>query len=393
MSVVLNVVLLLGLAGYIIAGARTGLAHGVGAIAGVIAGGVGGLFLVPLLGALIPDAFWRTLGSIAIFISLVAVGHGLGSAIGDAVGRRMRGTSLRVVDRILGAVAGGVVAALVASFLAGSIAPLGIPLLSTVLGQSAVLRAITDGTPEPVQVLMARLRAGVMGDTIPSIVGMLGNGGSMAPAPDAATGTPALTAAAASVVRITGTAAACAQTQSGTGFVVSPGRVVTNAHVVAGVADPVVETGNAEAYAATVVYFAPDDDLAVLAVPHLDLTPLDLAAELVVGDDAVYDGYAYGGPFTTGPARVLAVGEERVDDIYGESPSPRDVYTLAADIQEGDSGGPLLTTEGEVAGVVFAKNATSAGIGYAMTVDELSPVVAEAPDLVTTVTPGHCRRD
>ncbi|MDM4762597.1 MarP family serine protease [Galbitalea sp. SE-J8] len=391
MGIVLDVILLVALVGYVVSGARKGFAHGIGSIAGVIAGGVAGYFLVPFLGSLIPDAFWRLLGTIAVFVGLVAVGHAIGAAAGDAIGRRMRDTPLRVVDRVLGALAGGVVAALVMSFLAASVAPLGVPVLSTAVGQSTVLRAITTYTPEPVSAFLARVRSGVVRDTIPSIVGTLG-GVEAGPAPDADTGTAALRTAAASVVRVTGTASACAQTQAGTGFVVAPGRVITNAHVVAGVPDPVVQVGDGSAFAASVVSFDPEGDLAVLAVPHLDVDPLPLAPKLDVGDDAVYDGYPYGGPFVTGPARVIAVGEERVDDIYGDETVARDVYTLAADIEQGDSGGPLLTTDGRVAGVVFAKSASSSGIGYAMTVDELAPVVADAAGYQRAVDPGRCQR-
>src|SRR5690606_26696731 len=135
--------------------------------------------------------------------------------------------------------------------------------------------------------------------------------------PDVDTGTDALAAAAQSVVRISGTAYACGQNQSGTGFVIAPDRVVTNAHVVAGVPNPVVEAPNGQALDGSVVYFDPADDLAVIAVAGLAAQPLDLAAPLEPGDDAVIDGYPYGGPFTSGPAEVLAVSTERLEDIYG----------------------------------------------------------------------------
>ncbi|MEZ5189860.1 MAG: trypsin-like peptidase domain-containing protein [Schumannella sp.] len=120
--------------------------------------------------------------------------------------------------------------------------------------------------------------------------------------------------------------------------------------------------------------------------------PPDLAAPLGPGDDAVVDGYPYGGPFTSGPAQVLAISTERLEDIYGSRSSTREVYTLAADIEPGNSGGPLLTTDGDVAGVVFARSATDDDLGYAMTNTELAPVAQRAPGLSTALEPGTCVR-
>src|SRR5690606_9850200 len=122
------------------------------------------------------------------------------------------------------------------------------------------------------------------------------------------TGSDALNVAAGSVVRITGNALACGVAQTGTGFVVADDRVVTNAHVVAGVTEPVVETLGGQVIAGTVVYFDPADDLAVIAVPGLDAAALDLAPVLQPGSDAVVQGYPHGGPFVSGAASVVSVG-------------------------------------------------------------------------------------
>jgi S1-C subfamily serine protease len=172
--------------------------------------------------------------------------------------------------------------------------------------------------------------------------------------------------------------------------VVAPDRIVTNAHVVAGVAEPVVEAPNGQALDGRVVYFDPDDDLAVIAVSGLTAPPLELAFPLAVGDQGVVDGYPFGGPFTSGPAEVLAVSTEQIADIYGQSTSPRGVYSLAATVNPGNSGGPFLTTDGEIAGVVFARSATDGDLGYAMTNTELGPVADAAPTLVNAITPGSC---
>jgi S1-C subfamily serine protease len=255
-----------------------------------------------------------------------------------------------------------------------------------------VLRAIDDATPDPVQAFLAGVRSAVVEGGLPLITEALGGITTSPELPLADTGTPDLTRAANSVVRITGNAFECGQNQTGSGFVVAEGRVVTNAHVVAGVAEPIVEVPGGGALPGRVVYFDPATDLAVIAVDGMTTPPLPLASTLPPGSTAVVDGYPYGGPFTTGAARVLSITTTTVDDIYGGPGAAREIYTLAADVREGNSGGPLVTTSGAVAGVVFARSADLANVGYAMTMTELAPVAAQAPTLSEPVAPGVCVR-
>ncbi|HEY4331077.1 MAG TPA: trypsin-like peptidase domain-containing protein, partial [Ilumatobacteraceae bacterium] len=187
-----------------------------------------------------------------------------------------------------------------------------------------------------------------------------------------------------------GTAYACGQNQSGSGFVIAKDRIVTNAHVVAGVQQPIVQAPNGQALDGRIVYFDPQNDLAVIAVSGLRAPTLALGGPLAVGDDAVVDGYPFGGPFTTGGAQILARSTENVDNIYGTARTSRELYTLAADVEPGNSGGPLLETNGTIAGIVFAKSSTDANLGYAMTDTLLSPVVQQAPGLSSSISSGTC---
>jgi S1-C subfamily serine protease len=296
------------------------------------------------------------------------------------------------VDRVLGALANVIASALVTVLIAGSVGALGIPFLSTAISGSWVVRGIETLTPAPVDAGLAQLRSFVLDEGLPSIGEALGGITDSPGVPDVDTGSDALAIAAQSVVRINGNAYACGQSQSGSGFVVATDRIVTNAHVVAGVAEPVVEAQNGQALDGRVVYFDPDVDLAVIAVQGLDVAPLTLSGPLDVGDDAVVDGYPFGGPFTTGPARVLAVSTEQLADIYGSRTTSREVYSLAAQVNPGNSGGPLLTTDGRVAGVVFARSSSDDTLGYAMTNTELGPVADAAPALSTAIQPGSCIR-
>jgi S1-C subfamily serine protease len=388
----LDLLLVLLLLGYTVSGFRRGLLHGVAAFVGLAVGAVAAFFAMPLVGSWVPEPMWRIVATVFTAITLIVLGHSVGARVGGGIRSRLKRSPLRVVDRLLGAAVSAVTAALVAALLALGITALGVPPLSQAVGSSAVLRAIDDATPDPVQAFLAGVRSAVVEGGLPLITEALGGITTSPELPLADTGTPDLTRAANSVVRITGNAFECGQNQTGSGFVVARGRVITNAHVVAGVAEPIVEVPGGGALPGRVVYFDPATDLAVIAVDGMTTPPLPLASTLPPGSTAVVDGYPYGGPFTTGAARVLSITSTAVDDIYGGPGGSREIYTLAADVREGNSGGPLVTTSGEVAGVVFAKSADLANVGYAMTMTELAPVAAQAPTLTEAVAPGACVR-
>uniref|UniRef100_UPI0013E39C0B MarP family serine protease n=1 Tax=Microbacterium sp. CPCC 204701 TaxID=2493084 RepID=UPI0013E39C0B len=210
------------------------------------------------------------------------------------------------------------------------------------------------------------------------------------PAPPVALDDPELERAAASVARISGTAYACGRGSTGSGFVIAPDRVVTNAHVVAGVDRPLVELPGVAAREGRIVYFDPIDDLAVIAVDDLGAAPLPFTSTLAAGAAAAVQGYPHGGPFTMVTAGVQSTGTATVPDIYGDSWNPREIYSLQAEVRPGNSGGPLLTADGAVAGVVFARAEHNATVGYAMTMAELTPVAAQAPSLGDQVSSGRC---
>jgi S1-C subfamily serine protease len=388
----LDLILILLFLVYLGEGWRNGFARSISTIAGIIGGGIVAFFAIPLVTQIVPSPFWRSAITVALAIALLIGGHAAGNAIGRAIRGRVAKTALSGIDRFFGALANLVTSALVTALIAGSVGALGIPFLSTAISGSWVLRGIETVTPAPVDAGLAQLRSLVLEEGLPTIGEALGGITDSPGLPDVDTETDELELAARSVVRISGNAYACGQNQSGTGFVVAPDRIVTNAHVVAGVPEPVVEAPNGQALDGRVVYFDPDDDLAVVAVSGLDAAPLDLAGALPVGSDAVIDGYPFGGPFTTGPAEVLAVSNEQIQDIYGTGTSSREVYSLAARVNPGNSGGPLLTTGGDVAGVVFARSATDDDLGYAMTNAELEPVAAQAASLSTALQPGACVR-
>ena len=386
----LDVLLVIVLLVYLGEGWRNGFIRSLAAIVGLVAGAVGAFFLIPVIGAVVPDPFWRTFLVVSTAVALIILGSMAGAGVGRAIRGRGEKAPLRPLDRIGGAVANLVIGALITALLAGSVASLGIPVLSAAVSNSWVLQAISTVTPEPVTAALARLRSAVLAQGLPVISGGFSGITKSPGVPNVDTGTSSLAAAAASVVRINGTAYACGQNQSGSGFVIAKDRIVTNAHVVAGVQQPIVQAPNGQTLDGRVVYFDSQNDLAVIAVSGLRAPTLTLGPTLAVGDDGVIDGYPYGGPFTTGGAQVLARSTENVDNIYSTGRSSRELYTLAADVEPGNSGGPLLETNGTIAGIVFAKSSTDADLGYAMTNALLSPVVLQAAGLSTPISSGTC---
>jgi len=390
-SILLDVFLIALLIAYLLYGYRTGLIRSLGGIIGVVVGAFLAVFLVPIVQGFIQDPSLRTVATIAVVVIVVVGFYYAGAALGRVIQARVKGIGLRRVDRTLGAVVVTIVAALVVSMLAASISALGVPALSQAIASSQVLRVINAVTPVPVQAFLAQVRSATVDQGLPRIAQAFG-GEVTTTIPNVNTETPVLKNAALSVVRITGNAYACGQSQSGSGFVIAPDRILTNAHVVAGVTNPVVDVPNGPALQSTVVYFDPIGDLAVLSVPGLTARPLPLGPTVAAGTNTVSDGYPFGGPFVSLSVGVDQVGTVNVENIYNSGTAPREIYSLAADVQEGDSGGPMLTTNGVVAGVVFAKGATTANVGYAITMKSVQPVASRAPSLTATVSSGQCTR-
>lgn len=392
MSAVLDVLLVLVLLAAAAQGYRLGLVRSLAALVGAVAGVIAAMLLSPVLGSLVQDDTGRVVATIVAAIVLVLLGHAAGAAVGAAIGGVLRRSPLGVLDRVLGLLARLVVTALAASTVASLAVALGAPFAAQPVGGSAVLRAIDSATPAPVDRALAQLRSTVLASGIPRIGSAFGGDAGDADVP-ALADTAGVRRATASVVKITGRAPACGQEQLGSGFVVAPDRVLTNAHVVAGVREPVVIAPNGQAVRGRVTAFDPQRDLAVVAVGDLDVPPLVIAPAPRSGDAGVVAGYPFGGPLAEGGARVVKTGTLTVPDVGGRGTTPREIAAVAADVEQGNSGGPLLSPAGEVLGVVFAKSTARTDLGYAMTRAEFEGLVADAPRLTEPVGTGPCRRD
>ena len=177
-----------------------------------------------------------------------------------------------------------------------------------------------------------------------------------------------------SVVRVTGIA--CGLGVEGSGWVATPGLVVTNAHVVAGIRQPRVDTAGGRAFASTVVAFDVTNDLAVLRVSGLGARPLPVAAPERAAAVALV-GYPRNGPLTRTPARLGGTAEVLSRDAYGRGPVRRQVTAIRGAVEPGSSGGPGIDAQGRVRTTVFARRPRETG-GYGIPVDVVRKVVAEA---------------
>lgn len=394
-SVLLDIALLLLLLAYAFSGYRQGLIQSVSSLVGFFAFAMLAVWQLPALlarwQAVADDDRTRVLVLLLGVVVFGWLGQYLGSLLGSRIRRRVGQTSLRRVDAALGAVVVTLAASLIIWFIGGALRTAGNPALSKAMSESKVLQVVNSVVPEQTGQVFAGFRGFLSSQGFPQVFGGL------APepitpvqAPDPAIAqSQAIRSAGRSVVKVTTQSQSCQRGQEGTGWVLSPGRIVTNAHVVAG-ADEVRVQGGDQSLRARVVVFDPRRDLAVLSVPGLLLPPLPLGGELKRGDSAAVPGFPLDGPYQVVSARVRAQLDARGLDIYGRERVVREIYSLAAKVRPGNSGGPLLDTNGQVVGVIFAKSLEDDATGYALTLAEAKPVLDEAAAAGAEVDTGAC---
>ena len=193
-----------------------------------------------------------------------------------------------------------------------------------------------------------------------------------------------------SVVKVTGIAPSCSRQIDGSGFVYARERVMTNAHVLAGVRHPKVFAEGRQ-YDATPVYIDEETDIAVLDVPGLPEVPLAFEPKRATsGSDTIIMGYPGGGGLYIGPARVRDRGEISGPDFRDQRTVVRDVYALYGTVRAGNSGGPLFATDGKVLGVVFASAIDDPSTGYALTAQEVAKAATAGSTATAEVGTGAC---
>jgi S1-C subfamily serine protease len=377
----------------IVFGWRSGFIVQALALAGFVAGLALVVIVAPLISGLVADAsaLVRAGAVIVVLGALVLGGQAVGSMIGGRIKQRIGGGVLGGLDSGGGAVFGFVRGLFLVWLLGGLLGVVQVSGLSAQARQSLILRAIDSRFPSPV-VLAAQLGQLVESAGLPDIfVGAPPPPDSLpagVPSPEQA---EALVAGArSSTVRVEATA--CGNFVTGTGFAINARHIVTNAHVVAGSDEVWISfDGQLERHRAVVVLFDPELDTALLYVADVRLVPLTLAAAGPErGEQVASLGFTGGGRLNTISGVVSRELDALGRDIYGASIVERRVIELRQDVRPGDSGGPLLATDGAVAGVTFSESQSDPQIGYALTPDAVSDSIAPALASQTPVDTQSC---
>jgi S1-C subfamily serine protease len=393
----LDLILIVLAAAFAVAGYRQGFIIGVLSFVGFIGGvAVGAIFAPRISRALAGSLPWQAFIAILVVFGAAVLGMVVASSLGVTIRSRVVGRPATVLDS-LGGAAVNVVAVLLVAWLIGSfVAYSPFPEISGQVNGSAVLKAVDKVIPHDALSLpgFPPLRSLLASGPYTQVFSALGAESPLGvPAPDPSVLRSAgLAADRDSIVKIVGVAPSCERRIEGSGFVISPGHVLTNAHVVAGVTQgPNVFTVANREYPATVVLYDPQIDVAVLDVPGLPAPALRFAGPASYGASAVVAGYPLDQPFTAGAAR-LDIAESAIGpNIYQNSQVRRQIYPIRAQVRPGNSGGPLLAPDGQVYGVVFAAAVSLKSTGYALTAAEVASDAARGEHDTAAVSTESCQ--
>lgn len=385
---VVDVVIVVVVVAAVIQGARVGAVVQVFAIIGFF----GGLYLGARLASVtVKWAHDPTAKTAVALTTMVGVAFALGMIgriFGGMLVTRVHSGLARSADVAVGSVVAVVAALVTVWLLASTMVNSSSATLDSAILKSKVITSLNGVLPPPPAVF-SQAQGFLTAEGFPPVFAALAPASARpVPLPTDSDLRQAVVAAGPSTVKVEGYG--CGVIQEGSGFVVAPGVVVTNAHVVAGIAQPLVQVGS-DVISANVLLFDPSFDLAVLRAPgltapvlHLDPTTVDR------GVKAAVLGFPNGGPFTVDGAGIMATFEAQGRDIYGKSLTVRRIYEINARVRPGNSGGPLVLPTGQVIGVVFSRSTTDAGIGYALTSPDVLSRVALALPVTRPVSTGAC---
>ncbi|HUQ00634.1 MAG TPA: MarP family serine protease [Aeromicrobium sp.] len=386
----LDLILIVILVLYAASGYVQGFVINLAATLGLVAGGMLGIVFVP---SLLPDS-GPTLSSSLLALALVVAAAGMGQVIGTAVGSAaregVRGSGSQFFDAIGGSLI-SMAAVLVVSWAIGyAVSGTSVPYLGTAVRDSAILGEVNSVMPHEATRVLRAFNRTLDANVFPRYIDPFEDESikSIAPPDPGALQAPGVRQASGSVLKILGVAN-CGRGIEGSGFVYAPGRIMTNAHVVAGVSSPMVEV-NGDRLPARVVVYNPRLDVAVLAVRGLERPALrfDLSGE--PGEDAVVLGYPENGPFDARAARIRSEITMRSPDIYDQGQHLRQAFALRGLVRSGNSGGPLVSTNGDVLGVIFAASVTDSSTGYALTAEQVRGVAVQGQSASGQVGTGGC---
>jgi S1-C subfamily serine protease len=376
---------LVAISGYI-----EGFVLGACATLGLLGGAAVGVWGVPRILDNFSPSVSVSFAALVLVVILASIGRTIGAVLGSRLRNKVSWRPVKFVDALGGAALAAVSVLIVSWVLGVAVSGARIPSVTSAVRGSQVLAKVDQVLPNRADQALQAFNDVVNTDLFPRFLDPFvperiretqppdGEIARQKPVRDAYT----------RIAKITGVAN-CSRGLEGSGFVYAPQRVMTNAHVVAGVGAPQVEV-NGRSYEATVVVFDPEVDIAVLFVPDLKLTPLSFDFTAKADDPAVVLGYPENGPFDSEPARIRSEERLRGPDIYGDKTVTREAFSIWASVRPGNSGGPLLSSKGTVYGVVFAASVEDNRTGYVLTADQVSDDAREGMTATQEVSTQTC---
>jgi S1-C subfamily serine protease len=379
---------------YGIGGYRNGALIGAFSLIGFFGGAVLGAQFARPLGSRLAQGQAQVPIAIVCVLMTALIGQLIGVWLAGRLRQAIRWRPAQAVDSGIGAALGVVAVLLVAWMVAVPLASSPYPALSSAVRRSAIVRSVDDVIPGDVRTLYSSLRRYIDRSGFPPVFGDLQSTRIV----DVRPPDPGLSRAVGvslgrqATYEIVASSNSCQRGTEGSGFFYAPHHLLTNAHVVAGANEVYIKVGKM-LVSARVVLFDYRKDVAVLYVRGLgdEPPPLQLAVSPVkTGDDAIVLGYPQAGPFNVQPARIRDRGKIIGHDIYGEETIERDIYSIRSVVRSGNSGGPLISREGEVLGIVFATALDSSDTGFVLTEQEIHPDAVAAGTSQTPVSTGDC---
>jgi len=385
---VLDIVIVLFLVSSVVRGREIGFVRQLFSAIGFFGGLLIGVLLQRHFIHLADTTESRAILTLLVILGTAMVFVSIGEFFGVLIKKKLMQRSINGADAVVGAVAGGLVLLLTIWLITPVLVQLPFMGLQKSVKNSIIIGELDTSLPS-VPSFMSQLGRLIDPNGFPQVFsGLEPSIPTNVPLPDLGEFTPAVKKVAASVVKIEGRG--CGGIVEGSGFVSSNRFVVTNAHVVAGVASPYIIDSNGQRQASA-VWFDPNLDLAVLHADNLAGKPLTMKADRIANNaSAAVLGYPGGGNFSAKAAKVLDEFIANGRNIYDEGNTTRDVYEVKANIIPGNSGGPLIDIDGIVRGVVFAQSTTYDKVGYALAMQKVISEVHQAEARNQAVVTGNC---
>jgi S1-C subfamily serine protease len=372
----LDLALLVIAVAFAVSGYRQGFIVGSLSFVGFVGGAVLGAEFGPSISrAIVGGQTQQDVVAVVLLIVFAIVGQFVFSSVGAYARQSMTSTSSTVLDSVGGSVVSVLSMLLIAWAIGSVLTASSFQGVVTQVDNSRVLGTMDRVMPSQAKTMFSEFRQMLASGPFPQVFSGIGAAHLFAiSTPDPAVlNNAGYQAARSRVLKVQGTAMSCDRSIEGSGFVYAPDHVLTNAHVVAGVNQgPTVTTSGGRTLQAKVVLYDPQVDIAVLYVPGLDLTPLHFNYQGQAGASAVVAGYPLNRGFTQDAARIGGTQNAVGPDIYQTGQVNRQIFEIRANVEPGNSGGPLLSPSGTVYGVVFAAAVDASNTGFALTANEVS---------------------